>query len=192
MPVVQGSEKSFIFLTFEKRSGLHLSRCRYLCKMFRLILGMKKKPYFLKKKGKYFGRKEAMSRSKSWGKKSSQGGRREVRRLERWVPVCSSLYQCPRGGGRRWKLKWIKCIERRWQRLLLLFYRWEKGTFRFIIQDHPAKHVGAYLKAQFWSKWDTRAWVLICSLISVTWDKLWTFEHFSFFTCKMGIAPPTL
>ena len=45
MPVVQDSEKSFIFLTFEKHSGLCLSRCRYLRKMFRLILEMKRKLY---------------------------------------------------------------------------------------------------------------------------------------------------
>lgn len=50
MPVVQDSEKSFIFLTFEKHSGLYLSRCRYLCKMFRLILEMKRKLYFFKKR----------------------------------------------------------------------------------------------------------------------------------------------
>ena len=60
MPVVQDSEKSFIFLTFEKHSGLHLSRCRYLCKMFRLILGMKRKLHI------FWKRKENILAERRW------------------------------------------------------------------------------------------------------------------------------
>lgn len=84
------------------------------------------------------------------------------------------------GGSRRWKLKRIIWVERKWQKgkpvsnwffswffscifhlcylcsfnypqrwLLLLFYRWEKLTLRFINRDHPAKHIGPLQKHSF-------------------------------------------
>ena len=84
-----------------------------------------------------------MSRSKSWGKKSSQGGRREVLRLERWVLVCSSLYQCLRGGSRRWKLKSIKCIEdgRGYCFCFIDEKKWHSGSLSRIIQQSTQGHI---------------------------------------------------